>query len=115
MNDPVGAPGGERMARLSLALTTVAVPLRKTCIIMPISPVLVGVFLVASWTPAEHPGVLGFSIARSEVWLPPVVIAIAVVGGTTVPAVRGASVPLVVARVVVARVEIEHATSGACC
>ena len=70
---------------------------------------LIGGLSIASWTAAERPGTLVVAVMRSDVGLPPVVIAISVVGGTTAPAIWGVSVPLVVARIVVARIKIEHA------
>jgi hypothetical protein len=59
---------------------------------------------VVSRTAAERSGILVIAVARSAVGLPPVVIAIPVVRGGTVPAIRGAPVPFVVARIEVARV-----------
>ncbi len=94
---------------LPIALTTVAVAPGPTCIITTISAMLIRGLPIASWTSAERPGILVIAVTRSEVALPPVVIAIAVVRGITVPAIRRVFVPLVVARVVVARVKIEHA------
>ena len=99
----------ERVPWLPIALTTVAVALGPTCIITTISPVLIRGLPIAFWTAAERPGILVVSIARLEVGLPPVVIAIAVIGGAPVPAIRSASVSLIVARIVIARVKIEHA------
>jgi hypothetical protein len=99
----------EGIPRVSIALTMVAVPLRPTRIIVAIAPMLVRGLPIVARTAAERPRIFVISIARSEVRLPPVVIPIAVVGGTTVPAIRSTSVPLVVARVVITRVKIEHA------
>lgn len=99
----------ERVPWLPIALTTVAVALGPTCIITTISAVLIRGLPIASWTAVERPGILVIAVTRSEVGLPPLVIAIVVVGGATIPATRGASVPLVVARVVIARVKIEDA------
>ena len=73
----------ERVARLPIALTTVAVALRPACIITPIAAVLVRGLPVVSWTAAERPRIVVIAVARSDVGLPPVVIAIAVVRGTT--------------------------------
>jgi hypothetical protein len=98
----------EAVAGLSIALTIVAVPLRPTGIISIVAPVVVRGLPVVPWTAAERPGLLVISIPRSEVRLPPVGIANAVVGGSTVPAIRGVSV-LLVARVIIARIKIEHA------
>jgi hypothetical protein len=86
----------------------VPVPLGPTCIIV-VALVLTRALPIIAWTATEGPGVVVIAVAPSEVGLPPVVIAIAVVGSATVPAIRSAPVPLVVARVVIARVKIEHA------
>jgi hypothetical protein len=83
--------------------------LGPTCIITTISAVLIRGLPIASWITAERHGILVIAVTRSEVGLPPVVIAIAVVRGATVPTIRRVSVSLVVARVVVARVEIHIA------
>ena len=96
----------ERVPWLPIALTTVAVALGPTCIITTISAMLIRGLPIASWTATERPGILVIAVTRWEVRLPPVVIAIAVVGGATVPAIRCVSVPLIIARVVIARVEI---------
>jgi hypothetical protein len=60
---------GERVSRLSIAL-------RPTHIMVAIASVLVRRLPVASWTAAERSGILVIAIA------------IAVVGGATVPAIR---------------------------
>ncbi|HEX5107291.1 MAG TPA: hypothetical protein VFV95_02535 [Vicinamibacterales bacterium] len=65
----------ERIARLSIALTIVAVPVRPTGIITPIPTMVIGLPVV-SWTATEYPRIVVLSIARPEVGLPPVVIAI---------------------------------------
>jgi hypothetical protein len=98
----------ERVPWLLLALPIVAVALGPTCIITTIPAVLSRCLLIASRTAAECLDILVIATG-SDVGLPPVVSAIAVVGGVTVPAIRVASMPLVVARVVIARVIIEHA------
>jgi hypothetical protein len=99
----------ERITPLSIALTTVTVALSPTRIITIVAAVVVRGLPVVSCTTTEGPGVVVIAAARSEIGLPAVVIPIAVVGTATVPAILSASVPLVVARVVVARVKIEHA------
>ena len=99
----------EGVARPPIALTIVAVPLSPPGIIAPVPPMHIRGLTVIARTTAERPRIIVTSVARSDVGLPPVVIAIAVVGGTTAPAIWGVSVPLAVARIVVARIKIEHA------
>jgi hypothetical protein len=89
----------ERIAPLSIALATVTVPLSPTCIITVVAAMVVRGLSVVSWTTAKCPRIVVIAIARPDVRLPPVVITLAIVGGAAVPAIRGASVPLVIARV----------------
>jgi hypothetical protein len=96
----------ERITPLSIALTILAVPIRPTCIITPIPGVVIGGLPVASWTATERPRIVIVSVSGSEGGLPPVVVANAVVGAATVPAIRCVYVPLLIARVVVARVKM---------
>jgi hypothetical protein len=94
----------ERIGRPSIALTTVALPLCPTCIITPILSLVTRCVAVVPRTAAERAGVVVMTVALPEVGLPPVVIAITVVGGTTASPTQRVSVPLVVAGVVVARI-----------
>jgi hypothetical protein len=99
----------ERVAHPTIALSTVAVALTPTGIITTISAVLVRGLPIAARTAAERPRIVVIALARSDVGLPRVVITIAVVGGASVRATRRMFVALIVARVVVARITIEHA------
>ena len=66
---------GERVSRLSIALTAAAIALRPTHIIVAIASPLVRRLPVVSRTAAERPRILVTSLARPEVRLPPVVVA----------------------------------------
>ncbi|MCA1586258.1 MAG: hypothetical protein LC791_16295 [Acidobacteria bacterium] len=56
----------------------------------------------------ERPHVAIIALARARLRLAPVVMTFAVVRAASIPAARRVGVPLLVARVVVARVEIKH-------
>ena len=99
----------ECITPLSIALTTVIVPLPPTCIITVVAAVVVRRLPVVSWTAAERPRIVVVSVAGSEVGLLPVIIAITILGGATVPAIGGVSVSLIVPGVVIAKVEIHIA------
>src|SRR5438105_3389673 len=79
--------------------------------VVAMAGVLIGALPVIAWAATESPGVSIIAVARLDVGLPPVVIAIAVVGAATASATGGVDVPLVVARVVIARVEIHKTPS----
>jgi hypothetical protein len=97
----------ECIPRVSIALAMVAVPFRPSCIIPAIPSVISRAFPIIARTTTERPRIVVISAARSDLGLASVVTAIAIVRAAA-SASRGASVPLAVARVVIARVKIEH-------
>jgi len=96
----------ERVSRVRVALSAVAVAFRPTGIVTAIAPVLVSVLSIAAWTTTERPRVVNITLARSDLRLARVVFPVAVT--STAAAASVDPVLLVVARVVVTRVKIKH-------
>jgi hypothetical protein len=60
-------------------------------------------------TTTERPAIVVIPVARSNLGLAPVVIPVAIVRAAAASTIRGTSMPLVAARVKIARIEIKHA------
>jgi hypothetical protein len=104
------------MVHVAISLASVVIPLCPPCIIAAVAAVLVGGLPVAPRAAPERPGVVIIPIPRSDVRLPPVVIAI---GRARGPRAASRSLDLVafvaasylasVARIVeIPRIEIQH-------
>src|SRR3989442_728095 len=89
-------------------MIVLAVPLGPSRVIVALEGVPIGL-PVSAWAAAERPRVAVLAIARLDVSLPPVVITIAFVRAVAASTAGRVDVPLVVAGVVVARVEIHIA------
>jgi hypothetical protein len=96
----------ERVSRVGVALTAVAFAFRPTGIVTAVAPVLVSVLSIAAWTTTERPSVVILTLARSNLRLARVVFPVAVI--RTAAAASVGPVPLVVARIEVARIEVKH-------
>jgi hypothetical protein len=87
----------EHVTGIDIALTAVSPSIGPARVLTAIPCVIVRMRALATTWPAAECARIMVAVAR-HLWLPAVAIAIAVVGGATVPAIRGASLPLVVAR-----------------
>jgi hypothetical protein len=101
----------ERVPDLGIAFACVAVAVRPTGIVIAVSSLRVRPLPVVSRTASERPRVAIIAVTRPSIGLSPVVIALLVAGAAAGSATRCVRVPLVVSRVVITRVKIEHAAS----
>jgi hypothetical protein len=100
---------GERVPRVSIALATVAVAVGPTGIVIAVSPVLIRGVPLVPWTAAERPCIIVTSVARPRSVVARVVITIALARVAAASAAWQVGVPLIIAGVVVPRIEVEHA------
>jgi putative addiction module component (TIGR02574 family) len=98
----------ERIPCVDVALVMIAIAIAPTCVVAAISPVLIRAFPIAARTTTERPAIVAIAVARSNLRLAPVVISAAIVRAAAASRIRGTSMPLVVVRVEVARVEIHR-------
>jgi hypothetical protein len=97
----------ERVANLAITFTNITVALGPAGIVVAVSAGLIGPLPVAGTT-SERSRRLVIAVARSRSGAAPVVITIAVASAAAGSATRGAGVPVVIARIVVAGVEVKH-------
>jgi hypothetical protein len=98
----------EGIRDLAIAVSIVAISVGPAGIVIAVSSLGVGPLPVVSGASSERSRVVIIAVARPSVGLSPVVIALVVAGTASAAAARRVRVPLVVSRVVVARVEIKH-------
>jgi hypothetical protein len=98
----------ECVPRLAIALSFVPIAVGPTRIVVAVTPALIWPLPFVAGTASERPSVVIVSVARARSRLTPVVIALAVVGTAAPAAARRVAVPLIVARIVVARIEVKH-------
>jgi hypothetical protein len=106
----------EHVTRVDVALARLTVTLRPPRIIMATAGVLVGMRAprIVAWTTAKLARIV-ILIAMSDLRLSPVVIAIALVSTVAASTTVVGSIPLVLAGVIIARVEIKHAGLSRTC
>lgn len=105
----------KRVPGLPIGLTTVAIAVRPTRIVVAASPVLIRPLPFVARTASERPCVIIIAVARARPRLAPVLITIAIARAAAASTARRVWLPLVVARIMVARVEVKHRDLRAVC